>query len=146
MEAADVGGNKVHRARQAGAKADKRKEAIAKKRASVAEGTSAAVALANNKKAHKDTRAFGVAKFGRLHKTQQRNQDRSHRKEHAPLVDRGVEVPPPLTVVVMGPRGSGKSTLIKVHDPCSRLLVCPSRFTQLICAVSRQEIHAPHAI
>lgn len=57
--------------------------------------------------------AFGVAKFGRLHKNIQRNTDKSHRKEHAPLVDRSTEAPPPVVVVVMGPPGTGKSTLIR---------------------------------
>ena len=44
----------------------------------------------------------------------QRNADREHRREHAPLVDRAVDTdPPPVVVVVMGPPGVGKSTLIK---------------------------------
>jgi ABC-type uncharacterized transport system fused permease/ATPase subunit len=59
--------------------------------------------------------AFGVAKFGRAHRVIQRNLDLSHRKDRAPLVDRTAEAPPPIVVVVMGPPGSGKSTLIKVR-------------------------------
>lgn len=36
-----------------------------------------------------------------------------HRKEHVPLVDRTEALPPPSLVVVMGPKGCGKSTLIR---------------------------------
>ena len=58
--------------------------------------------------------AFGVAKYGRAHKVVQRNLDRSHRKEHVPISDRELDVEPPVVVVVMGPAGVGKTTLIKV--------------------------------
>ena len=36
-----------------------------------------------------------------------------HRKEHVPLVDRTEALPPPSLVVVMGPKGCGKTTLIR---------------------------------
>ncbi len=58
--------------------------------------------------------AFGVSKYGRAHKVVQRNLDRSHRKEHVPISDRELDVEPPVVVVVMGPAGVGKTTLIKV--------------------------------
>lgn len=35
------------------------------------------------------------------------------RKEHVPLVDRTEELPPPALIVIMGPKGCGKSTLIR---------------------------------
>lgn len=35
------------------------------------------------------------------------------RKEYVPLVNRSEDVPPPTLVVVMGPQGCGKSTLIR---------------------------------
>lgn len=35
------------------------------------------------------------------------------RKEHVPLVDRTEALPPPSLVVVMGPKGCGKTTLIR---------------------------------
>lgn len=39
--------------------------------------------------------------------------NKMYRKEHVPLVDRAEELPPPSLVVVMGPKGCGKSTLIR---------------------------------
>lgn len=54
-----------------------------------------------------------MAKYGRAHKTVQRNLDRSHQKEHVPISDRELDIAPPVVIVVMGPKGVGKSTLIK---------------------------------
>ena len=108
MEAGDSLINKTHRPKQAGAKVDKRKQSQRKDEAEKAEERGTAVVR------NKSNKAFGVAKFGRLHKTMQRKLDTGHRKDHAPLVDRSTTTPPPLLVVVMGPPGSGKSTLIKV--------------------------------
>ena len=40
-------------------------------------------------------------------------EDRAQRREHVPLENRETSTPPPLIVAVSGPKGSGKSTLIK---------------------------------
>lgn len=98
MDASEVKGNKPHRAPQAGAKADKKK---AKKQKG--DGTI-------NKK---NAKAFGVAKYGRVHRTIQRNLDLAHRKDHVAITERAPGTAPPVVVVVMGPKGSGKSTLIR---------------------------------
>ena len=58
------------------------------------------------------TRAFGVANLGRSKRSLQRNADRSHRKEVAATIRRDAGVAPTV-IVVCGPRGSGKTTLIK---------------------------------
>lgn len=58
------------------------------------------------------TRAFGVANLGRSKRSVQRNADRSHRKEVSAAVRRDSGVAPTV-IVVVGPRGSGKTTLIK---------------------------------
>ena len=77
-----------------------------------------------DKKAKKDNsrverhnpRAFSVANVVRTKRNMQRNLDRSQKKEVVPLHDRRTtelhETPPSL-VVVMGPPGVGKSTLIR---------------------------------
>ena len=61
-------------------------------------------------------RAFSVANVVRTQRSIQRNLDRSQKKEYVPLDDRrasdAIESPPPL-VVVMGPQGVGKSSLIR---------------------------------
>ncbi len=59
--------------------------------------------------------AFGVYKASRGKRVLQRNLDRSHLREHVALKSRELDVsaPPPAVVVVMGPPGVGKTTLIK---------------------------------
>jgi ribosome biogenesis protein BMS1 len=113
-DAGEVRENKTHRPRQAGAKADKRKAARQKKYEAKEAEAGREVQKASTKNRSQNSKAFGVAKFGRLHKTQQRNADLAQRKEHAPLVDRSVETPAPFVVAVVGPPNSGKSTLIRV--------------------------------
>ena len=61
-------------------------------------------------------RAFSVANIVRTQRNIQRNADRSQKKEVVPLNDRratDVHETPPALVVVMGPPGVGKSTLIR---------------------------------
>ena len=99
----------AHRPRQAGAKADKKAAHLAKK--SAARDVENGKAPASSKR---NPRAFGVAKVGRVQGIMQRNLDRGHRGEHAPRATHGVAGPalPPVVVAVMGPPGSGKSSLI----------------------------------
>ena len=70
----------------------------------------------NTRKERHNPRAFSVANVVRTKRTIQRNLDRSQKKEFVPLTDRRAglaEEAPPTMVVVMGPTGVGKSTLIK---------------------------------
>jgi len=63
-----------------------------------------------------NSKAFGVSNVGRTKRNIQRNLDRSQKKEYVPQVDRRTTVAhetPPSVVVVMGPSGVGKSTLIR---------------------------------
>jgi ribosome biogenesis protein BMS1 len=63
-----------------------------------------------------NARAFGVSNVARTKRTMQRNLDRSQQKEYVPLSDRRATIAhetPPSVVVVMGPKGVGKSTLIR---------------------------------
>eukprot|EP00559_Dactyliosolen_fragilissimus_P005247 CAMPEP_0184860234 /NCGR_PEP_ID=MMETSP0580-20130426/5164_1 /TAXON_ID=1118495 /ORGANISM="Dactyliosolen fragilissimus" /LENGTH=1209 /DNA_ID=CAMNT_0027357269 /DNA_START=139 /DNA_END=3768 /DNA_ORIENTATION=- len=69
---------------------------------------------AGTRKERHNNRAFSVAKIGKTQRSIQRNLDRSQKKEYVPLANRRVEQnAPPTMVVVMGPPGVGKSTLIR---------------------------------
>lgn len=98
MDAGAAAAPKHHHARQAGAKANKK---ASKKGGGAAAG------------ARKNPKAFGVSKVSRAKRQIQRNLDRSQRRDHASIVQRRAETDPPFVVVVMGPPGTGKTTLIK---------------------------------
>ena len=69
-----------------------------------------------SRKERHNSRAFSVANIGRTQRNIQRNLDRSQKKEFVPLSDRRSTDPneaPPALVVVMGPEGVGKSSLIR---------------------------------
>ncbi|KAH3903481.1 probable Ribosome biogenesis protein BMS1 [Saccharomycodes ludwigii] len=61
-----------------------------------------------------NVKAFAVSAPGKLAKQLQRTSDKNERKLHVPMVDRTPENdPPPIIVSVVGPPGTGKTTLIK---------------------------------
>lgn len=95
--------------------------------------------LQNSKEVRNNPKAFGVAKRGRARKQIQRNLDSAHQKEYVPLANRVEEVPPPISVVVMGPPGSGKSSLIRVRAPILLVFLSCLIFLSL---VSCETIHA----
>lgn len=100
MDAIDLArGDKKHRASKTGVKARKKDDKKKKK-------------LGLSKERH-NPKAFSVANIVRTKRTQQRNLDRAQKKEVVPLVDRAEDLPPPALVVVMGPPGCGKSTMIR---------------------------------
>ncbi|RKP11531.1 NUC121 domain-containing protein [Piptocephalis cylindrospora] len=83
---------KEHRTRQAGPKSDKGRRKNAEK---------------NNPK------AFAPLSGRRAEKQARRNMDKDQSRLHVPQVDRTPLEPPPVIVAVVGPPGTGKSTLIK---------------------------------
>ncbi|KDO24224.1 hypothetical protein SPRG_09858 [Saprolegnia parasitica CBS 223.65] len=91
---------KQHRKSTSGAKVNKKKRNDAQKNEQA-------------KNAKNNPKAFGVSKIGKAKRMTQRNLDKAHQKEYVPQVDRMEDTPPPVSVVVMGPPGSGKSTLIR---------------------------------
>ncbi|CAI4789676.1 BAL_1a_G0052930.mRNA.1.CDS.1 [Saccharomyces cerevisiae] len=61
-----------------------------------------------------NAKAFAVAAPGKMARTMQRSSDVNERKLHVPMVDRTPEDdPPPFIVAVVGPPGTGKTTLIR---------------------------------
>lgn len=61
-----------------------------------------------------NAKAFAVAAPGRMARNMMRSSDVNERKLHVPMVDRTPEDdPPPVIVTVVGPPGTGKTTLIK---------------------------------
>mmetsp|Transcript_2453 Transcript_2453/g.3548 ORF Transcript_2453/g.3548 Transcript_2453/m.3548 type:complete len:667 (+) Transcript_2453:49-2049(+) len=94
--------HKAHRAPQAGPKAKKKKARSKKKR-----GVDEQPVKGRNPK------AFTFSSVVRAKRYQQRNNDRAHRREHRPLADRLGADTPPLLVAVVGPKGVGKSLLVR---------------------------------
>eukprot|EP00239_Pterosperma_sp_CCMP1384_P001732 CAMPEP_0197846034 /NCGR_PEP_ID=MMETSP1438-20131217/2861_1 /TAXON_ID=1461541 /ORGANISM="Pterosperma sp., Strain CCMP1384" /LENGTH=1206 /DNA_ID=CAMNT_0043457543 /DNA_START=45 /DNA_END=3665 /DNA_ORIENTATION=+ len=95
MAAESAPASKAHRKSKSGAKADKKK----KKGQTPAKG--------QNRKAFIFKSAV-KAKKGRLHKA-----EKEQRRLHVPVVDRTPEEPPPYVVLVQGPPGVGKTSLIQ---------------------------------
>lgn len=85
-------GNKPHRAAGAAAKKKKQKNA----------GGSG-----NNVK------AYAMNAPGKVHRMAMRTSDIKEKKFHVPMVDRTPDDPPPVIVAVVGPPGTGKTTLIR---------------------------------
>lgn len=69
------------------------------------------------KKLHQNghnAKAFAVSAPGKLQRQARRTQDVNEKKLHVPMVDRTPDDdPPPVIVAVVGPPGTGKTTLIK---------------------------------
>jgi len=86
---------KAHHAKQAGTKAERKK------------------AKTNKNQEKNNPKAFTFQNAGRAAKSARRNMDIGEKKLHVPRVDRTPIQAPPIVVAVVGPPGSGKTTLIK---------------------------------
>eukprot|EP00798_Chlamydomonas_sp_ICE-L_P024733 gene24733-10369_t len=102
----DGGSGKSHRKAKAGRKADKRKTAEQKKK-----GT-----LDQAKAARQNPRAFAFQSAGKAKRNQSRSSEKDQRRMHAPMMERAVDEPPPLMVLVHGPPGAGKTIIIKKEE------------------------------
>ncbi|KAK9460662.1 uncharacterized protein V1516DRAFT_625304 [Lipomyces oligophaga] len=60
-----------------------------------------------------NAKAFAVSAPRKMERQARRSQDMNEKKYHVPMVDRTPEEPPPIIVAVVGPPGTGKTTLIK---------------------------------
>lgn len=94
---------KPHRPAKAGPSAQKKKT---KKVAKMTEGEKKKMQKSNPK-------AFVAQSRVAARQHYQYSQTRVQEKLHVPIVDRSVEDPPPTTVVIAGPKGCGKTTLIQ---------------------------------
>ncbi len=61
----------------------------------------------------KNPKAFTVSNPGKLDRQAKRAHEKNERRYHVPMVDRTPEEAPPIVISVVGPPGTGKTTLIK---------------------------------
>ncbi|RPB25779.1 DUF663-domain-containing protein [Terfezia boudieri ATCC MYA-4762] len=61
----------------------------------------------------RNPKAFAFANPGKLAKQATRSHDVKEKKLHVPMVDRTPEEPPPIICAIVGPPGTGKTTLVK---------------------------------
>jgi len=59
------------------------------------------------------SQAFALRSVASATRRTRRRLDQEEKKQHAPLIDRTPEEPPPVLVAVVGPPGVGKSTVIR---------------------------------
>lgn len=91
---------KVHRKRQSGVKAEKKKSKGQKEKPE---------ALSERQK---NPKAFAINSAQRAERNFRRKEDLTAKKQHIPIVDKTPDEPPPFLVAVVGPPKVGKSTLI----------------------------------
>ena len=91
--------HKGHRAPRAGRKADK-KDAFDKKKRGLSDE-------------RYNPKAFSFNNPGKMAQQTRMKADKEEKRLHVPAVDRMSDVPPPVLIAVVGPPGSGKSTLIR---------------------------------
>ena len=120
---------KIHRVRQAGPKANKKKKVET---------------LDSEKK--RNPKAFAIQSVNKSARRVHRTLDKETKKHHVPLVDRAPLEPPPVVVAVVGPPKVGKTTLInnliknytreKINDLKGPVtLVSGKFFMETICCV-----------
>ncbi|MES1908170.1 MAG: hypothetical protein MHM6MM_001153 [Cercozoa sp. M6MM] len=103
MEGSAVPAARQHRARQSGPTARKKKLKDLRKKG-----------IDVSKQRESNPKAFTFKSAVRAARTRQRNADLQQRKHHVVMADRSKTAsPPPVMVAVVGPRGVGKTTLIK---------------------------------
>lgn len=93
---------KQHHKSKAGKKAVKRSRAQKKKKGGD-----------DQEGQERNPKAFAFSSSGKAKAQQARTAEKEQRRLHAPVVDPGAAEPPPFVVLVQGPPGSGKTTLIK---------------------------------
>ncbi|CAD7958470.1 unnamed protein product [Amoebophrya sp. A25] len=126
MDAAAAGANKPRQAKTSGRKVKKKEKAEGKER--------------HNRKAF----TYSGGKNSVRKKVQQ-SADQNTRKTHAPKLDKTPDIAPPYVVVVQGPRGSGKTTLIRslvkhytkqnISDVVGPVTLVTSKHRRILCMI-----------
>ncbi|KAI8615947.1 hypothetical protein BC830DRAFT_1120039 [Chytriomyces sp. MP71] len=99
MESAKERTVKAHHKRQSGPKAERKK---------------AKVLPQHQKNAvMQNPKAFASYSGVRADRNARRNADKDQTRLHVPMVDRTPDIPPPIVIAVVGPPGTGKTTLIR---------------------------------
>ena len=116
-------GGKQHRTKKAGSKAKKKKENRKKKLelqqkddvvgGKGGKGGSEKKVLTKEQQRINNPKAFGVKSSLRARQSRARKADKEQKRLHAPILDKTPEEPPPMVVLVHGPPGCGKSTVIR---------------------------------
>jgi ribosome biogenesis protein BMS1 len=119
-------GGKQHRTKKAGSKAKKKKENRKKKlehqqkddvpRVGGSSGKGKGgekKVLSKEQQRINNPKAFGVKSSLRARQSRARKADKEQKRLHAPILDKTPEEPPPMVVLVHGPPGCGKSTVIR---------------------------------
>ena len=102
-------GGKSHKKKQTGKKADNRKKKSLKKK----DGEGGAYNMDPSVAAKRNPRAFIFSSRGKAKVQKARTAERDQKRMHVPAVEQLTDEPPPYTILVHGPPGVGKSTLIR---------------------------------
>lgn len=109
-----MGEGKAHRKKKSGRKAEKRKHAVdSKKGQSQQDGGSTGRMVDKEAQRKANPKAFVFSSRGKAKIQKARSAEKDQRRMHVPAVERAVEEPPPFTVLVHGPPGVGKTTLLR---------------------------------
>lgn len=98
-----------------------------------------------------NTRAFAMQSTGKARRMAARRAEKEQRRLHAPMMERTPDEPPPFVVVVQGPPGVGKSTIIRslikhytrqgVNETMGPITVIAGKARRLTFVEAPQDLH-----
>eukprot|EP00127_Corallochytrium_limacisporum_P007108 Clim_evm27s242 gene=Clim_evmTU27s242 len=138
------GPTKSHRKRQSGRKAEKKKGKSERKENSLKKGSLKDAQETTNTQTRgnkgNNPKAFAMQSARKAERMGRRTADITQRRIHMPTVDRAPDEPPPFVVGVIGPPGTGKTTLIQslVKHYCHRNLTSTDGPITLVAGKKRR--------